>query len=45
VPAGHDSQRFEAYDSPLDMRELAATFGVTPTPLADHVRSFVHAAG
>jgi uncharacterized protein YbjT (DUF2867 family) len=36
---------FEAYDSPLDMRELVATFGVTPTPLADHVRGFVQAAG
>jgi uncharacterized protein YbjT (DUF2867 family) len=36
---------FETYDSPLDMRELSARFGVTPTPLADHVRSFVQSAG
>jgi hypothetical protein len=36
---------FEAYDSPLDMGELSETFGVTPTPLADHVRGFVRAAG
>jgi uncharacterized protein YbjT (DUF2867 family) len=36
---------FEAYDSPLEMGELSATFGVTPTPLTDHVRSFARAAG
>jgi uncharacterized protein YbjT (DUF2867 family) len=35
---------FEAYDSPLEMGELSATFGVTPTPLTDHVRSFARAA-
>lgn len=35
---------FEAYDSTLDMAELSTTSGVTPTPLADDVRGFVHAA-
>ncbi len=35
---------FETYDSPLDMSGLSATFGVTPTPLADYVRGFVQAA-
>jgi uncharacterized protein YbjT (DUF2867 family) len=34
----------ETYDSPLDMRALAATYGVTPTPLADFVRGFVAAS-
>jgi uncharacterized protein YbjT (DUF2867 family) len=35
---------FEAYDSPLDMHDLSTTFGVTPTPLARYVRSFLGAA-
>jgi uncharacterized protein YbjT (DUF2867 family) len=32
---------FEAYDSPLDTRELAATFGVEQRTLADFVRGFI----
>jgi len=35
---------FEAYDSPLDTRELAATFGVEQRTLTDFVRGFVAAA-
>jgi uncharacterized protein YbjT (DUF2867 family) len=35
---------FEAYDSPLDTRELAATFGVEQRTLADFVRGFVAAS-
>jgi uncharacterized protein YbjT (DUF2867 family) len=30
-----------SYDSPLDMTELAKTYGVAPTPLADFVHHFV----
>jgi uncharacterized protein YbjT (DUF2867 family) len=32
----------DAYDSPLEMNELAAAYAVTPTPLADYVRTFLH---
>ena len=35
---------FEAYDSPLDTRELAADFGVEQRTLSDFVRGFVAAA-
>jgi uncharacterized protein YbjT (DUF2867 family) len=31
----------ETYDSPIDSDELASTYGVTPTPLVEFVRSFV----
>ncbi|MGH3666619.1 MAG: hypothetical protein ACRDU8_11130 [Egibacteraceae bacterium] len=34
----------DTYDSPIDMNELAATYGVTPTPLAGFVRRFVAAS-
>lgn len=33
----------ETYDSPLDVDELASTYGVTPTPVAEFVRGFVTA--
>lgn len=29
------------YDSPLDMRTLASTYDIAPTPLADFVHHFV----
>lgn len=32
----------DTYDSPLDMTALAATYGVTPTPLAKFVRELLH---
>jgi uncharacterized protein YbjT (DUF2867 family) len=35
---------FEAYESPLDTRELAATFGVEQRTLADFVRGFIAVA-
>ena len=35
---------FETYDSPLDTRQLAATFGVEQRTLADFVRGFVAAS-
>jgi uncharacterized protein YbjT (DUF2867 family) len=35
---------FEAYDSPLDTRELAAAFGVDQRTLADFLRGFVAAS-
>lgn len=31
----------ETYDSPIDMSELPVAYGVTPTSLADFVRSFI----
>lgn len=34
----------DTYDSPMDMSELASTYGVTPTSLADFVRGFVAAS-
>lgn len=34
----------DGYDSPLDMNELQATYGVEPTPLADYVRGFLRSA-
>ena len=34
----------DSYDSPLDMTELSKTYGVTPTTLADFVRTFVASA-
>jgi uncharacterized protein YbjT (DUF2867 family) len=32
---------FETYDSPIDSTELARTYGVTPTSLAEYVRGFL----
>lgn len=37
-------QVLETYDSPLDMSAMAATYGVTSTPLQDFVRAFVSRA-
>ena len=37
-------QVLETYDSPLDMSAMAATYGVTPTPLKDFVHAFVSTA-
>jgi NADH dehydrogenase len=34
----------ETYDSPIDMNDLAETYGVRPTPLTEFVRGFVAAA-
>lgn len=34
----------DGYDSPLDMNELQAAYGVEPTPLAAYVRSFLRSA-
>jgi uncharacterized protein YbjT (DUF2867 family) len=34
----------DTYDSPLDITELADTYGVTPTTLADFVRDFISAS-
>ncbi len=34
-------QQLETYDSPLDMRATAATFGIAPTTLDDFVHTFV----
>ncbi len=34
----------ETYDSPIDMSQLAHTYGVAPTSLADFVRGFVAAS-
>jgi uncharacterized protein YbjT (DUF2867 family) len=31
----------ESYDSPLDSRALASTYGISPTPVTDIVRAFV----
>jgi hypothetical protein len=31
----------DSYDSPIDMTEMAATYGITPTSLADFVHEFV----
>jgi uncharacterized protein YbjT (DUF2867 family) len=43
-PAVHPMMwSFEAYDSPLDTRELAATFGVEQRSLSDFIRGFVAA--
>lgn len=33
----------DTYDSPIDMTELSAAYGVTPTTLDDFVRDFVAA--
>ena len=33
----------DSYDSPIDISELASTYEVTPTPVADFVRDFVAA--
>jgi NADH dehydrogenase len=37
-------QALETYDSPLDMAATAATYGVTPTPIAEFVHRFVSTA-
>ena len=37
-------QVLKTYDSPLDMSAMAATYGVTPTPLKDFVHAFVSTA-
>jgi hypothetical protein len=34
-------QQLETYDSPLDMKATATTFGITPTTLHDFVHAFV----
>jgi NADH dehydrogenase len=34
-------QQLETYDSPLDMKATATTFGITPTTLDDFVHAFV----
>ena len=34
-------QLLETYDSPLDMRAVAAVFGIPPTTLQDFVHAFV----
>jgi hypothetical protein len=31
----------DTYDSPIDSSELASTYGVTPTSLAEFVRDFL----
>ena len=33
----------DTYDSPIDSSELASTYGVTPTSLAEFVRGFLAA--
>jgi NADH dehydrogenase len=33
----------DTYDSPIDITELASTYGVTPTPVADFIRDFLAA--
>ena len=33
----------DTYDSPIDITELACTYGVTPTPVADFIRDFLAA--
>jgi hypothetical protein len=35
----------ETYDSPIDMAGMAATFGVTPTPVHDFIHGFLGASG
>ena len=34
----------DTYDSPIDMTELASTYGVRPTPLSEFVKGFVAAS-
>jgi NADH dehydrogenase len=34
----------DSYDSPVDISELASTYAVTPTPVADFVRNFLAVA-
>lgn len=34
----------ETYDSPIDMTQTSADYGITPTPLADYVRDFIATA-
>jgi NADH dehydrogenase len=33
----------DTYDSPIDITELASTYGVTPTPVTDFIRDFITA--
>jgi NADH dehydrogenase len=33
----------DTYDSPVAITELASTYGVTPTPVADFIRDFLAA--
>lgn len=35
----------DSYDSPIDIRQAASTYGVTPTSLSAFVHSFVLASG